>query len=643
MQVVTDLTDERKTVIVGNGRKRANERQQGEISARPPVSTSAEDAPPGADWPRNQPTGKKTFQSNTRKEESQTMELSELMDKIAKQLEPILVELLEEVGMDTKQEEEEELLEEMMSKAEDELPEDEEEIKQLTEEEAVELVDELVNKRLVSIIPDKIKAYFAKQAEEENTRKGRVKGAIEEIRDSVPAYSYKRQRGGYTGREYNPQQPPAPRISVAEEMKYAGLSPEEMALGLRIVYQKAFEHVAPHRLKLEDFVNTGLVTEAYIRSMAFKASEQVKALQSYEPRGPFDRAMTQDHMLMKSIMPWKADEQNAVAITNQGAEWAFIFYDTRLWELARYETLLFDKMISRGMRTVDVTGKSMNVKINTSIPTVYTAPEGRSVDATGRPEITVQSTPFGTDEVQVDVKKHMLATSHTDELEEDSIINIMTYLNEQAVIAMAESLESTIINGDTETSSSNINTSNTPATGIQTPDYISWDGIRKAYLVTYTTRGNAKGSELEATDFEDTLYLLDPTVATRLKKLLFIVDPYTASATRKLPEALTDDVNRRGGTFFTGTIPEICGIEVYTSGFLAKSLATGYIHATTGNDYGSIICVYPSYWQYGRKRAVTIELERFAQSSATVVVVSARHCLAVRGDNAASGTFNLTV
>lgn len=561
------------------------------------------------------------------------MELEELGEKILKQLEPILVELLEQSNLETDEKQEEELLEEMMEKAEGVLPEDEEELKQMTEEE----VEEKVKANLASILPDAIKQHMEATAKAESERKSLVSGALKDFRDSVPATSYKRQRGGYSQQQ-------APKISVREQLKYAGLSAEQMALGLHLVYQTALKHKRRDLLKFQDFVDTGMVSEAYMVSMAHKLTDCVQNYsEPYKRRGVNDRAMAQDYHLMKSLMPWKADELDAVALTNQGAEWAFITYDTRLWERARYETLLFDKMVSRGMRTMDVDGKTMNVKLNTGSSTVYTSPEAQSLGADGRPEVVVQITPFATDEVAKDVKTHRLATAVTEELIEDSIIEIMGFLDSDAVTAMAESLENTIINGDTTASSSNINTSSTPATGIQTPDYIAWDGIRHNYLVDNTARGNGKGSALEATDYEDTLYLLDPTVATRLSKLLFVIDPYTASATRKLPEALTDDVNRKGGTFFTGTIPEICGIEVYTSGFLAKSLSTGYIHATTGNDYGSIICLYPEYWQYGRKRAVTVELDREPLTGSTVVVVSARHILAARGDNAASATFYITL
>lgn len=652
MANVVDLTNERKTFIIGNVRTAKGE-QVDETGLA--TGTSVDNVPGSATatYEDGQPDlGEKSrlailtkpkTKSNKRKKESTPMNIEELMEKIAKQVEPILAELLDEIGMEPEKQEEEELLEEMLGKAEDDLPKEEEELKQVEEED----VEEIVKANLKKWLPDAVTAHLNKQAKDAAARKGLVADVIDNAKANAPAQSYKRQRGGYSQREGNPQQPPAPRITVEEEMKYAGLSAEQMALGLQIVHQVAFPHKMPRLLKLQDYIDTGLVSEGFIKSLAFKATDTIKSSAAYKARGPHDFAMARDHALMKSVMPWKADEQDAVAITNQGAEWAFIFYDTRLWERARYETELFDKMVARGMRTVDVTGKSMNVKLDTGSPTVYTAPEGQSVDATGRPEIVVQTTPFTTDEVEKNVKKHMLATSHTDELSEDSIINIMAFLDTDAVIAMAESLESVIINGDTTATAANINTTSVPGTGIQTPDYIAWDGIRHQYLVDFTARGNASGAGLQVTDYEDTLKLLDATVRTgkkRKEKCLFIVDDYTESATRTLPELMTRDVAGVDATIWTGEIPPQFGVEVYASGFLARSLATGFIHDTAGNNTkGSIACVHAPYWQYGRKRDVTVELQRYAQASSTVVVVSVRHILAVRSDNAASGTFNITV
>lgn len=499
------------------------------------------------------------------------------------------------------------------------------------------VVEQIVADNLEEILPDEVKKYMAKQAQQEKNRKSRVAETLQHARENAPANSHKARRGGYATEQ------PA-RISVEEERKYAHLTAEQMALGLKIVAAANYPFGMPPGIRMEDIVKSGRVSEGYIRTMTHKAGAVMQRDGHFQQKSAADTMMLHDRIALKSAMPFKADELDAVAITNQGAEWAFIFYDTRLWERARHETQLFNMLTERGMRTADVTGKTMNVKLNTGSPTVYTAPEGQSLDASGRPEVVVQTTPFTTDEVAKDVKKHMLASAFTDELDEDSIIAIQSFLDEDVMTTLAEALEDALNNGDTTTTTSNINTDGTPATGIQTPLYIAWDGLRHNWLVDNTDQSNAKGSALVLTDYEDTILLLDATIVNRRQNMIFVIDYKTESATRKLPEVLTDDVKQSGGTAFAGQIGELFSVPVYMSGFMRLSQADGTQSATSSsNTKGTIECVYAPYWQYGRKREVQIELERYAQSSATVVVASVRHILAARGANAAAGTYNITV
>lgn len=498
------------------------------------------------------------------------------------------------------------------------------------------VVEQIVEDNLEEILPEVVKAFMTNQAKSSNRRAAGVKKAMNKYKDTVPAESHKSKIGGFS-RQSN--------VRVSEPRKYVALTGEEMALGLKIASAALYPYGVPAGANLGDIVKTGLLSEEYVQSMAHKIADDLKT-DGLKSMGVFDRAMIQDRHALKTAMPFKADELDATAITNQGAEWAFIWYDTRLWERARHETKLFNLMVAAGMRTADVQSKTMNVKLETGSPTVYTAPESRSLDSTGLPEVVVQTTPFTTDEVEKTVKKHMLASAFSEELNEDSIIVIQQFLNQDAVMALAESLESVFYNGDTTNSSSNINTDTAPETGIQTPDYIAWDGIRHNFLVENTDFGNAKGSALQITDYENTINLLDTVIRPRKNNLLFIVDYATTSATRKLPELLTDDVKTSGGagTAFAGRIEQLFEVLFYTSGFAGLSQADGFISDTgSNNTKGGITCVYAPYWQYGRRREMTIEFERFAQRDSTVVVASVRHILVARSSSAAAGTFNLTV
>jgi len=533
---------------------------------------------------------------------------------------------------------------------------DEEEIKMSDEEDddttkAEELDEDEIVKRVKAYfaLPTMIKQHLDARAKATKARKSIAKGALADHMNNAPTKSKKSQVGGMqvaNNGGYSPTTPQSnSRISVWNERKYAGLTAESMALGLKIASQALYPYGAPEGTTLGDFVKSGIVSESYIKTMAHKAMPIIERADGFKSSGVFDNMMEHDRIAMKSAMPFKANELDAVSIANQGAEWAFIFYDTRLWERARHETELFNIMTSRGMRTADVTGKTMNVKLNTGSPTVYTAPEGMSVGADGRPEVVVQTTPFTTNEVQKDVKKHMLATGFTDELNEDSIIAIQQFLDQDVVTTLSEALEDAMNNGDTTADATNINTDSIPATGIQTPLYIAFDGLRHNWLVDNTGQGNATGVALALTDYEDTIMLLDPTIVNRRQNMLFVIDYKTESATRKLPELLTDDVKRSGGTAFAGQIGDLFSVPVYMSGFARLSEADGKISTVTpaNNTKGTIQVIYAPYWQYGRSRDVTIELERYAQSSATVVVASVRHTLAARGAYASAGTYNITV
>ena len=49
----------------------------------------------------------------------------------------------------------------------------------------------------------------------------------------------------------------------------------------------------------------------------------------------------------------------------------------------------------------------------------------------------------------------------------------------------------------------------------------------------------------------------------------------TESQTRRFPELLTDDVNRRGGTVQVGDISNLFKVEVYMSAFMALTKGMG--------------------------------------------------------------------
>lgn len=208
MAEVANLTDERKTFIIGNVRRAKGERsgEGNSPSATTTVSSSAIAPNDGADVSRYDTPTKHKPKSNKQEDEekeSTPMNLEELIDKIAKELPPILAEILSEADMEVEKQDEEELLDEMLGKAEDDLPKDEEEIKQVEEEDEEEAVKAFIKANLGKWLPDAVTAHMNKQANDAADRKGLVADVIDNVKANAPTQSYKRKRGGFADKNVN--------------------------------------------------------------------------------------------------------------------------------------------------------------------------------------------------------------------------------------------------------------------------------------------------------------------------------------------------------------------------------------------------------------------------------------------------------
>lgn len=433
------------------------------------------------------------------------------------------------------------------------------------------------------------------------------------------------------------------RVSVGESRKFAHLTDMEMALTLKVL-QAAYPPHLRGRLTFKHLEDDGIISSEFVKTWQHKAARGAENFKAHD-----DYIGRQSESAIKGLRFLKADELNSSDITGQGLELPGVYYDNMMWERAREKTELFNLLAQRGLIIKDVPqgAETVNFKIDTSSPTVYTRHQARSVDSSGRPEVTARITPMGTDDVEVTPAEHVLATSATDILTEDSVIKIITYLNADVQRTLSEALEDAFINGDIETGNdANINLiDGQPATGLQRPLYIAFDGFRKHALVTYSGQSNNVGAALSIDTYFDTIAEFDDNaIESRTNELLFIVDKDTHRASRKLPELLTPGVAGDGATIYVGQLPDIDGVKLYRSGFLRKSNTSGKISASDGNNTkGQTLCVFPYYWGYGRKRDIAIETDRDIMAGVTVIVGSIRHALIARSAKAATISYNITV
>ncbi len=491
-----------------------------------------------------------------------------------------------------------------------------------------------VRKNLDRIIDKAIGRYEAGNVTRKNNAKTRGSRLANAAKKQAPAQSAKSRLGGY-------RESPASQLSVGDEQRFADATWQDMALYVKVKCASELGNLPEYmrkRVKVGD-----VVSPEFARVLAYKMSAGLKA-------EPLDDAI--DALAIKAQAPWlKADELDATDITNQGLEWVGTTFDADLWQRARHELRLLDLLTSKGMRIKDVDPGTNKVTfaIDTGSGTVYTRGEPNSLDATGRPEATVQVQPFTTDNVTMTAKEHALAYIPSNWLTEDTFVDTMGFINFDMLQTLMESLESTLINGDTETAANtNINLiDGTPATGLQTPDYIAWDGIRKNFRVTNTGQSRDAGGALAITDYINTRALFGTTVRNRKQNMLTIIDFDTEVATRKLVQLLTADV--AGGaplaTMYTGDLPQVLdGVDTYTSGLLALANTAGKISATADNNVtGTIINVYAPYIAYGRKRQVEVKQQEDILAGGIVFVASIRHTSIHRSADGSAGTYNVGV
>ena len=460
-------------------------------------------------------------------------------------------------------------------------------------------------------------------------REARAAVMRQAAKSAVSAAKARPANGAPSGSYPNADAQTQSRISVGEERKYAHLDARDMAATAQLM--QALVRKANPMARIAD-----VVRPEFLATMANKAKR-------YADTNPYDDFRSNESL--KSTIPFKANELDASTIATQGDEWVGEFWATELWERARYATA-YDNLVGRGMLVREIPRGSESAKfpLEGNDPVAYSRPQATSIDATGRPEITAQISPFNTGQVVVTPGEIAVVTAWTDILDEDSVIAVAPQVNRQLGLKIRETRDQVLLNGDTATSANtNINLiDGTPATGRLRPYYLASDGFRKLPLVTLTSQSRDAGTTLGIDDFRATLALLSGELRQFRERMLFIIDPDTEMAALALPEIASDDVRRTNATITSGVLQNIYGVDVNTNGFLPRSNATGRVSATPGNNTrGTILLVYAPYWGVAYKRQITFEVDRDALSGTNIAIATMRMGVMARGTNAAALSYNV--
>jgi HK97 family phage major capsid protein len=185
----------------------------------------------------------------------------------------------------------------------------------------------------------------------------------------------------------------------------------------------------------------------------------------------------------------KADELSYSTQTGFGDEWVPDLWSAQIWQKARQDNVILPLFAA-----LEMSSNPFELPIEGTDPSVYYVPEtaNESHLSLGSGN-SIPDSKVGSGKVQLSAKKLALRVGFSSELVEDSIIPVLNIYREQAMRAIANSMDYLLLNGDTQTAGTgNVNTDDAAATG--TDRFLAFDGLRKLGLVTNTANAVDMGN-----------------------------------------------------------------------------------------------------------------------------------------------------
>lgn len=336
----------------------------------------------------------------------------------------------------------------------------------------------------------------------------------------------------------------------------------------------------------------------------------------------------------------KSDELVYSTQSGYGDEWVPDLWSAELWREARLENVILPLF-----RVVEMPSNPYELPLEGTDPTVYYVAEtADETDLTlAGSGSAIPDSKVGTGKVQLAAKKLALRVGVSAEMQEDSIIPAIALFREQAVRAMADTIDALLLNGDTETGSTgNVNSDDgAPTAGTY---YLALDGLRKLGLVTTTANKiNAAGAPT-LTAMRQTRFTMAYKYSVNPRNLAWIVDGGTYGALLNLPEFVTMDKAGAAATAMTGQIGMVDGAPVLVSAAMPLTEADGKCSATASNNTkGQAVVVYRPGWIVGYRRRIAAAIEYLSYYDAYQLTATVRVAFGRRDADVAAVLYNITV
>ena len=301
--------------------------------------------------------------------------------------------------------------------------------------------------------------------------------------------------------------------------------------------------------------------------------------------------------------------------SGSGSEWVPTNFSSDLIDLVALPTKL-EALFTR----INMTSDPFKLPLNTARPTVKLLSE-TTVKHSSATEIP-ESTPTSAN-VQLDAKKLGLQMNFSTESDEDAIIAVLPMLRTQAGLAMAETRESTIIDGDTAATHQDSDVTDSDDARK------AWEGLRQLAQATkdMSTFSNANLLSL----------LQSMGVYWQQNDNVIVVGSASMVKVMALPEVVTVEKYGPGASILAGEIGRINGIPIVRSGQMREDLNASGVHDGTATDKTLLLVVHRPSLIIGDKRAVTIKMAEEIRTDQKIMVITQR--LAFSRTQAAANTF----
>jgi HK97 family phage major capsid protein len=312
--------------------------------------------------------------------------------------------------------------------------------------------------------------------------------------------------------------------------------------------------------------------------------------------------------VMAKMVSFARSGQKALTSTTAGSGDEWVPTDLSS-ELLRRFYLSSDLAALLLAREVDMPTQPYEYPLATTRPTFY-------LETTENVAAT-ESSP-GTSKVTLDAKKLMGRTDFSYEVDEDAIIPILPFVQEQLASAAADAYESAVINGDTAGTHQDSDTELIPKAAER-----SFNGFRKLALAISVLKLDLSTGGINEANLRAMKKALKK-YGVRVRDLLWIAGPAGINDMQGIANVTTLEKYGPRATILTGELASFLGIPIIVSERVREDLNASGVYDGVTTTKGSILLVNLNGWIPGRRRDFTVEIDKDIKTQTNFVVASFR-------------------